>query len=183
MTEGGASSPIVRSAGVMFIIAMICFSLVLLLFEHYDEEIALGNERLLAQKIQRVLGQASPTMPADGEVLAVDDIDWRSDIARIDRAFVYRDAEAVRAVVLLVTGRGGYGGDFQLIAGYDHRGTLLGIEVIRHAETPGLGDVIDSPHALRHVTDGVTGASITINAVRAVLSEVQYVVHRLLDDR
>lgn len=37
----------------------------------------------------------------------------------------------------------GYNGDIQLLIGVNYDGTLTGVRVIRHKETPGLGDKID----------------------------------------
>lgn len=38
----------------------------------------------------------------------------------------------------------GYSGEIDMIMGVDPKGTLLGVRVVAHAETPGLGDKIDA---------------------------------------
>ncbi len=38
---------------------------------------------------------------------------------------------------------GGYGGDIDMMVGTDEEGTIKGIEILSHEETPGLGDVIE----------------------------------------
>ncbi len=48
----------------------------------------------------------------------------------------------VTAVALPLTAAG-YGGTIRLILGVDRAGAVLGVRVIQHSETPGLGDRID----------------------------------------
>ncbi len=49
----------------------------------------------------------------------------------------------VTAVVLPVTAPDGYSGRIRLLVGVRPDGTLLGVRVVEHRETPGLGDKID----------------------------------------
>lgn len=54
-----------------------------------------------------------------------------------------KDGE-VTAVVLPVTSSGGYTGDIDLLMAVQSDGTLLGVRVVAHQETPGLGDAIEA---------------------------------------
>lgn len=47
------------------------------------------------------------------------------------------------AVVLEVVAREGYGGNIQMVLAIRSDGTLSGVRVVNHKETPGLGDYID----------------------------------------
>ncbi len=69
----------------------------------------------------------------------------------------------------------GYVGDIHLLAAFNAKGRLTGARVVRHRETPGLGDFIDldkSPWMRRfsesspRAVDAVTGATITSEAVK-----------------
>lgn len=53
-----------------------------------------------------------------------------------------RDGEPV-ALILTVTATDGYSGPIELLAGVRVDGSLSGVRVTRHRETPGLGDKID----------------------------------------
>ncbi len=57
---------------------------------------------------------------------------------------VYRGAQGtqITAVAYEITGQG-YAGEIRLIMGLDATGKVLGIRVLSHAETPGLGDKIE----------------------------------------
>ena len=81
----------------------------------------------------------------------------------------------------------GYAGAIELLAAFrtsgDAGGTLVGVRVTKHRETPGLGDFVDtarSPWILQFSdqppdqVDAVTGATITSEAVkRGVLALIQ----------
>lgn len=47
------------------------------------------------------------------------------------------------AIVIETTAPDGYSGDIQMLIGSDFNGTIYGVRVIKHHETPGLGDKID----------------------------------------
>lgn len=51
---------------------------------------------------------------------------------------------SVNAVVLPVTAPNGYTGDIDLLVAIDRAGELLGVRVVAHQETPGLGDAIEA---------------------------------------
>lgn len=50
----------------------------------------------------------------------------------------------VSAVILPLVSHAGYGGEIEQLIGISDNGEITGIRVIRHQETPGLGDKIDS---------------------------------------
>ena len=53
----------------------------------------------------------------------------------------------------------GYSGEIDLIMGVDTKGTLLGVRVVAHAETPGLGDKIEADKS--HWIFGFKGKSLS----------------------
>lgn len=110
---------------------------------------ALTHERIIEQEKLRVLQQLNEIVPVDSfnNDLLADRIEIQ------DEAFfrhpapvtVYRarmDGKAV-AIMMMLTAADGYNGDIRLLAGIDVHGTVLGVRVIAHKETPGLGDPIE----------------------------------------
>ncbi len=103
------------------------------------------------------------------------------------------------AVIVPVVARDGYSGDIELIVGVNADGSIAGVRVLGHRETPGLGDKVDlkksdwildfngrslgNPAPARWAVrkdDGVfdqfTGATITPRAVvAAILRALHYV--------
>lgn len=59
------------------------------------------------------------------------------------RVHVARKNGAATGCAFQWTARGGYSGDILLMVGIDRDGKTLGVRVVAHAETPGLGDKIE----------------------------------------
>ncbi len=68
-----------------------------------------------------------------------------------------RDGTPV-AVILPVTTREGYTGDIDLIVGINIDGTISGVRILQHRETPGLGDKVD--YRKSRWVDGFIGKSL-----------------------
>ena len=80
-----------------------------------------------------------------------------------------------RDLVVLQAAGSGYGGGMRLAVALDLDGSVKGVRVLQHAETPGFGDILNTPSAwLDSFTTGdvhaVTGATITSQAVIAAVS-------------
>lgn len=54
-----------------------------------------------------------------------------------------RQAQQLTGIAFQVTAPDGYSGEIAVMVGVDPQGTVVGIEILRHAETPGLGDKIE----------------------------------------
>ena len=50
---------------------------------------------------------------------------------------------AITALIVPTVARDGYSGDIEMIVGVNRDGSVAGVRVIKHKETPGLGDKID----------------------------------------
>lgn len=97
-----------------------------------------------AEDMQASLSQVIPPQYHDNNLL--------QDTVTIDatipdyhaRVLVYRarKADKVTAVAYQMKGQG-YGGVIDLIMGVDRDGKILGVRIISHSETPGLGDKIE----------------------------------------
>jgi electron transport complex protein RnfG len=137
-----AARPIIRSSALLGIIALIGTALLAGVND-------LTYERIIEQEKQRTLQQLNEIVP-----VALFNNDLLEDMIEIeDEAFfqhpepitVYRarmDTQPV-AVMMVVTAPDGYNGDIRLLAGIDASGSILGVRVISHKETPGLGDPIE----------------------------------------
>jgi Na+-translocating ferredoxin:NAD+ oxidoreductase subunit G len=90
---------------------------------------------------QRLLAQVLPSslydnMPSQDEVTLTLD-------GQPVHFFRARQGGKVSAIALFASTRG-YGGEILMLLGIDTQGTLTGVRVISHTETPGLGDKIDT---------------------------------------
>ncbi len=104
--------------------------------------------RILANERQALLDKLQALVPADSvdndmieDSLVVHD----SELLGADRTTVYRgrrDGKPVAAVFTSVVPNG-YSGPIKLLVAVRHDGSLGGVRVVSHKETPGLGDKIE----------------------------------------
>lgn len=106
----------------------------------------LTRERIADERQQRALGAVSAMLSEvdfDNELL---DDTTRLNIPELGApATVYRARHAGEpvAIVMDVVTSAGYSGDIRLLIAADIEGTVLGVRVVEHRETPGLGDKIE----------------------------------------
>ena len=139
----GARHPVMRSGLLLGLIALLGTGLLAGVNQ-------LTHERIVEQDRLRVLQQLNEIVPAasyDNDLLADrTDVEDASFFHHPDPVPVYRARMAGQAVAVLmiVTAPNGYNGDIRLIVGIDADGTVLGVRVVAHRETPGLGDPIET---------------------------------------
>jgi electron transport complex protein RnfG len=128
---------------LLFLFAVIGALLVAYTFENTKLRIA-ANERAALLRNLHVL------VPPDTHTndLFTDMIEVRDPVLLGTREPVQvyrarRDDEAV-ALVLTPEAPDGYSGSIKLLVGIDADGTLTGVRVLSHRETPGLGDAIEA---------------------------------------
>lgn len=98
-------------------------------------------ERRQAEDMQATLSQVLPDALHDNDLLA--DVMIVADPADPIPVYVARKDGEVTGAAFKWTARGGYSGPIRVMVGLDRDGQLLGVRVIAHAETPGLGDKIE----------------------------------------
>jgi electron transport complex protein RnfG len=101
-------------------------------------------ERRQAEDMQATLSQVLPPAIHDNDLLS-SVLSIRDD--RVDPGgipvYVARKNGVVAGAAFRWVANGGYSGPIQLMLGVSESGQLLGVRVIAHAETPGLGDKIE----------------------------------------
>lgn len=100
-----------------------------------------------AEDLRATLGQVLPEALYDNDVLAsLRVIPSAGEGTGLDRTevFVAKKGGEVSAVAFKMLATGGYAGDLTLMVGVDRDGKILGVRVISHAETPGLGDKVET---------------------------------------
>jgi electron transport complex protein RnfG len=109
----------------------------------------LTHERIIEQEKLRVLQQLNAIVAVSSynNDLLEDKIEIRDPafFRHSEPVPVYRarmNGQAV-AVMMIVTAPDGYNGDIRLLIGIDSSATILGVRVVSHRETPGLGDPIE----------------------------------------
>ena len=188
---------VVLTAAILMLFAIVSAALVGLTHEQTKEIIAHNEKLTLLKKLNTILPESS----YDNDMLD-DSIILQPDILLgIDQqstAYIARMKKKPVAIVLPVIAPNGYNGPINILVGIRFDGSLAGARVIKHRETPGLGDVLEEQKSdwilgfeNRSLTDpkskqwkvkkdgGVfdqfTGATITPRAVvRAIHSALLY---------
>jgi electron transport complex protein RnfG len=135
--------PVIRSGLLLGIIALLGTALLAGVND-------LTYERIIEQEKRRVLQQLNQIVPVVSynndlleDVITIEAPDFFRHPAPVT---VYRarlDGQPV-SVMMIVTAADGYNGDIRLLIGINAAGTILGVRVISHRETPGLGDPIEA---------------------------------------
>jgi electron transport complex protein RnfG len=186
---------IVKTGLTLAMIAAICTTLVAATYEATHERIAANEKALLEQSLQPALsGVFYDSGVTESRIV----LQPPHELPGNEAAVIYRvfaESEPV-AALFAVTARDGFSGPIRILVGVEYDGTVTGIRILQHRETPGLGDKIESRRsdwvfqfdgrsisdppatgwAIREdggEFDQLTGASITpravIKAIRATL--------------
>ncbi len=124
-------------------IAAICTAAVATTYQLTRDRIAANEQALLEQSLEPALSgivfdssitESMLIIPAPHQLPGNDD------------AIVYRvyAGSAPAAALFAVTARDGYAGPIRILLGIAYDGTVSGVRILEHRETPGLGDKIES---------------------------------------
>lgn len=131
-----------RTAAVLVVVTVMGFGLVALVHEATRDAVAAAaHERELAKFAEVLRGHAFDNDPL-ADAIEVSDPELLGTRAPV-RACRARLGGQPVAVVLEPVAPNGYAGAIRLLVAIAPDGTLLGVRVLQHRETPGLGDAIE----------------------------------------
>lgn len=183
-------------------IGAVCAALVATTYLMTRDRIAANEQAWLEKSLEPALAGLFFEGSVSGSMLV---IRAPHDLPGPDDVIIYRLFAEERPVAALftITARDGYAGPIRVLVGIKYDGTVTGIRILEHRETPGLGDRIVSTrsdwvfqfdgHSLGNpdVTgwalkrdggqfDQLTGASVTPRAVISVVKEtlIYFDAHR-----
>ena len=139
---------------ILLLFAVIGTTLVAFTFDQTREQIAANERATLLRKLHRLIAPDQ-----HDNILLEDTVSVRDEaLLGTDKpVMVYRarkDGEAV-ALVIAAIAPDGYSGSIKLLVGINVDGSLSGVRVVAHRETPGLGDAIDEARSdWIHIFDG-----------------------------
>jgi electron transport complex protein RnfG len=98
-----------------------------------------------ARDLQQSLAQVLPQGFADNDLLK-DQVTVKTEDGRETLVYRARIKGEAKGAVFQIIGHG-YAGEIRILMGVDNTGRILGVRVIKHQETPGLGDKIEAAKA------------------------------------
>jgi electron transport complex protein RnfG len=134
---------ILTTAILLMLFAATGAGLVGLTYDNTADIIKHNHQLVLLRKLNTLV----PPEKYDNDLLndtievAGDDLLGKKNPSTVYRA---RKNNQPVAVVLAPTATGGYNGSIDLLVGIYADGTLAGVRVVEHHETPGLGDVVEA---------------------------------------
>ena len=147
-----------KPALTLAVIAAVLTALVALVASFTRERIASNEQAWIRQRLDALVPPATHDndLLADSISVVAPDLLGSAQPVKIYRA---RRAGAPVAAVLRPIAPDGYRGPIELLVAIGQDGRLIGVQVIRHQETPGLGDAFESRDV--HWLDRFRGRSLT----------------------
>lgn len=195
-------SDVLKSGVTLAAIGAVCAALVAITYSLTSERIAANEQAWLEKSLEPALAGLTFEGSVSESMLVVR---TPHDLPGPDDVIIYRvyaDEHPV-AALFAVTARDGYAGAIRVLIGIEHDGTVTGIRILEHRETPGLGDkIVSSRSDWVYQFDGrslgdpgleewaikrdggefdqLTGASVTPRAVIKVAKEtlIYFAAHR-----
>jgi electron transport complex protein RnfG len=133
---------VLRGGVTLALIAAICTAIVAATYLVTTDRIVANQKAWLERRLQPVLADVSfDSGLTDSRLTLLPP----HELPGSDAAVIYRVYEAGKpAAALFVVSARGYSGPIRLLVGVDANGTVTGVRVIEHRETPGLGDLVES---------------------------------------
>jgi H+/Na+-translocating ferredoxin:NAD+ oxidoreductase subunit G len=145
---------IVITTIVLLLFAVMGTALVAYTYDNTRDQIAANERATLLRKLHRLIAPEQ-----HDNVLLEDTVSVRDEtlLGSDEPVMVYRarkNGEPV-ALVIAAIAPDGYSGSIKLLVGINVDGSLSGVRVVAHRETPGLGDAIDEARSdWIHIFDG-----------------------------
>ncbi len=136
-------SSILKGGVTLAVIGGLCTAMVALTYTATAERIEANEQAWLERSLQPALSGLFFDSNVTESMITIPP---PHDLPGPDAALIYRvyaEAEPV-AALFVVSARDGYAGPIRILVGVETDGTITGVHVLEHRETPGLGDRVES---------------------------------------
>lgn len=133
--------PIAIAGGLLAFFAVVGAALVAFTYNQTKDRIAQNERHALLEKLEALV----PATSVDNDLVADQIQVHRADLLGGQTTTIYRGRKGGKPVAVILTpiAPDGYAGPIKLLVAVDAQGSLLGVRVVSHKETPGLGDKIE----------------------------------------
>lgn len=140
--SGTAARRAVHAAAVLAVTAILAVGVVAVVNDRARPQIEASQRAEQLRQLTAVLGGLDYDNDPLADTLVVRDPQYLGTAAPLTVHRIRRDGEPV-AVLLNAVAPDGYAGALQLLVAIDAQGRLIGVRVLGHRETPGLGDFVE----------------------------------------
>ena len=137
------SKQILTTGLLLMLFAIIGGSLVGATYEGTKKQIAENERRALLRTLNNILPADTYDNDLINQTITLHP-DGRLGQSETSTAYQAKKSDTITAVILSVIAPDGYAGAIKLLVGIRADGTLAGVRVVSHKETPGLGDGIET---------------------------------------
>ena len=133
---------ILISGLILSLFAIIGTALVGITYESTADKIADNERRALLRKLNQIL----PSDLYDNDLLNssfIIEAEQRLGQKKPSKVYVAKQQEKLSAMIFPVNAPKGYSGEIKMLVGVNMDGSLAGVRIVSHKETPGLGDAIE----------------------------------------
>ena len=138
--------PLVRhmiiSAALLGLFAIIGTTMVAMIYDATEERIAANERAFLLKSLHTLVPPEKHNNDLFSDVIEVSDKELLGSAKPVRVYRARQDKQPVAAIINAVA-PDGYSGSIELLVAIRYDGTLAGVRVVKHKETPGLGDAID----------------------------------------
>lgn len=166
---------ILKSTGILLAITLVAAIALSYVYELTKGPIAEAAQQAKAEAYQQVYETAATFEDIDNVATQIKEYNAKfTDGTAVEEALrTVDEAGNPLGYVLTVTAKG-YGGEVRIALGIDKSGTVIGYAVLEHAESPGFGANCENEDVKQQFLgitaadqiDGITGATITTNALK-----------------
>lgn len=108
-----------------------------------QSEIELAERRAEARQLMEIFPEDTHDNELVDDTFALEAETSLLGLRQERQGYRVRQGERVVGVILPATARDGYSGDIRTLVGVRSDGSVAGVRVVAHKETPGLGDKVD----------------------------------------
>jgi len=134
--------PAIRSGILLGLIALLGTAVLVFIHDQTRARIALQEQRRVLQQLNEIVPPSAYNNDLHTDRITLTDPPLFQHAGPVTVYRARMDGRPV-AVIMRLTAPDGYNGDIRLLVGIDAGGTVLGVRVTEHRETPGLGDLIE----------------------------------------
>ncbi|OOF69252.1 electron transport complex subunit RsxG [Rodentibacter caecimuris] len=124
---------------LLALVALLCTTLSFSIYFLTSERIDLA----IAEQQQALLQEVVPTSYFDNNLVESYEIPKSPKLSSIKKVYFAIKNKQITAYAYETVAPDGYSGNIRLLIGLTPKGEILGVRVIEHKETPGLGDKIE----------------------------------------